>query len=80
MNQDLQAVEAAALQLSAEDRLARIEPLIDTVLRVPSLAPAWFDEIERRLADLDAGRTAPVAAEAVLGDLRALIAGHAKPS
>lgn len=76
MNADLQAVEAAAMQLSAEDRVALIESLIDTVLPVPALTPEWLAEIDRRVADLDAGRTVAIPADKVLADLRALIATH----
>ncbi|MDH4390595.1 MAG: hypothetical protein QE285_04105 [Aquabacterium sp.] len=66
--------------MKALDTGVLAESLIDTVLPVPGLSPAWLDEIDCRLADLDAGRKAPVAAVTVLADLRARIAGHAKPS
>jgi putative addiction module component (TIGR02574 family) len=80
MGHTLQAVEAAALQLSADDRTALIERLIDSVLPAPDLHPAWDAELARRIADLDAGRTQFVAADAVTAELRALIAAHDQPT
>ena len=73
----LQAVEAAALQLSAEDRAALIERLIDTVVPPPmSLHPEWEAEIDRRVADMDLGRTEFIEGDAVISELRAVIASH----
>lgn len=50
MTNSLEDVEAAALQLSAEERAQLIERLIDTVLPASPLHPAWAAEIERRVA------------------------------
>lgn len=72
----LQAVEAAALQLSAEDRAALIGRLIDSVEPPPSLHPDWQAEIDRRVADMDLGRTEFSPGEAVMSNLRTLIAAH----
>ena len=66
----LKAVEAAALQLSAEDRAEMIERLIDT-LNLPPLHPAWEAEITRRVAEIDAGIVECVPADQVFAELRA---------
>lgn len=76
MTESLEAVQTAALNLSAEERAELIELLIDTVLPAPPLHPAWEAEIARRVADLDAGLTQAIPAEQVFAELRALIEAH----
>ena len=76
MSTALDSVTADALKLSAEERAALIERLVDTVLPAPPLHPSWDAEIDRRAADMAAGTTQCMPAEAVLADLRALIAAH----
>lgn len=55
----------------AERLWASIEPQAD-------IDAAWDEEIARRVADLDAGRTAGIPAEQVLTAIRDMIAGHGK--
>lgn len=76
MTTTLEAVEAAALQLSAEERAELIERLIDTLLPAPPLHPAWEAEIARRVAEMDAGLVASIPAEKVFAEMRALIEAH----
>ena len=76
MTESSEAVQTAALNLSAEERAELIELLIDTVLPAPPLHPAWEAEIARRVADLDAGLTQAIPAEQVFAELRAMIRGH----
>ena len=76
MTVSLETVEAAALQLSAEERAELIERLIDTVLPAPPLHPAWEAEIARRLAEMDAGLVESIPAEEVFAELRAMIEAH----
>ena len=76
MTESLEAVQTAALNLSAEERAELIELLIDTVLPAPPLHPAWEAEIARRVADLDAGLTQAIPAEQVFAKLRAMIEAH----
>ena len=76
MNTSLDSVTADALKLSAQERALLIERLVDTVLPAPPLHPSWDAEIDRRAADMDAGATQFMPAEAVLADLRAMIAAH----
>jgi putative addiction module component (TIGR02574 family) len=72
----LDGVTADAMELSAEERAVLIERLVDTVLPAPPLHPSWVAEIDRRVADMAAGVTQCVPAEAVVADLRAMIAAH----
>ena len=76
MNASLETVEAAALQLSAQERAELIERLIDTVLPPPPLHPAWEGESARRVAELDAGLVESIPAEEVFARMRALIEAH----
>ena len=76
MTPSLETVEAAAMQLSAEERSELIERLIDTVLPAPPLHPAWEAEIARRVAEIDAGLVESIPAEKVFADLRAMIEAH----
>ena len=76
MNASLETVEAAALQLSVEERAELIERLIDTVLPPAPLHPAWEAEIARRVAEMDAGLVEGIPAEQVFAEMRALIDAH----
>ena len=73
MTASLETVEAAAMQLSAEERGELIERLIDTVLPSPPLHPAWEAEIARRVAEMDAGVVEAIPAEEVFAEMRAII-------
>lgn len=44
-----------------------------------AIARTWDTEIDRRIADFEAGRTVGVPAEQVLAEVRAMIAGRGKP-
>ena len=76
----LEDAETAALKLSVEVRAELIERLIDTVLPSPPLHPAWEAEIERRVAEMDAGLTKFIPAEEVMAELRAMIEAHERKS
>ncbi len=76
MNASLDTVEAAALQLTAEDRAELIERLIDTVIPPPPLHPDWEAEIARRVAEMDAGLVDSIPAEKVFARMRAMIEAH----
>lgn len=76
MNATLETIEAAALQLSAEERAELIERLIDTVIPAPPLHPAWEAEIARRVAEMDAGLVEDIPAEEVFDRMRAIIEAH----
>ena len=76
MSTTLESVEAAALELTAEERAELIERLIDTVIPAPPLHPAWEAEVARRVAELDAGTVECIPAEEVFAKMRAIIDAH----
>jgi putative addiction module component (TIGR02574 family) len=71
MSVTLESVTAEALKLTPDERAVLIEALIASVEPPTPLHPAWAAEIERRLDDLDAGRTQAVPAEEVFARIEA---------
>lgn len=61
---DVESVRAAALQLPSEDRAALAAELIRSLDEAEELTDdveaAWAEEIQRRLAEVDAGLVTPV--------------------
>ena len=76
MNATLDSVEAAALQLSADERRELIERLLETVLPAEPLHPGWEAEIARRVTEVDAGLVERIPFEQVLAKTRATIEAH----
>ena len=73
MTTPLKTLEAEALKLSSQDRAALIERLIDSVVPLPPLHPAWEAEIARRIDDIDNGRVEMIPGEQVFAQARAHI-------
>jgi putative addiction module component (TIGR02574 family) len=76
VNARLKEVEDRALQLSAEERGTLVEVLISSLegemqAGTKEIAAAWDAEIERRVADMEAGRTTFEDAEEALRSLHA---------
>lgn len=72
-------IEAQALQLTPRERSELIHRLIVSlegpVEDTPeAIAQAWDEEIARRVADMEAGRTQWIPVEEVMADVRATIA------
>lgn len=76
MSTALEAVEAAALQLSADERAELIDRLVQTLPPTPPLHPAWEAEIARRVAELDAGLVPSIPAETVFAEMRERIQAY----
>jgi putative addiction module component (TIGR02574 family) len=55
MPASLAKIEAEALQLSAEERVRLADHLLASVSSEPDVEEAWTEEIERRLAEVEAG-------------------------
>ena len=55
MPDSLSKIEAEALQLSAEERVRLADRLLASVAADPDIEQAWAEEIERRLAEAEAG-------------------------
>lgn len=78
----LKEIEDQALQLSSQERGELIHRLIVSLEGIPedtpeAIAQAWDEEIARRVADMDAGRTEWIPADEVMNRLRSKI-GTAK--
>jgi putative addiction module component (TIGR02574 family) len=74
----LKEIENQALQLSPPERGELIHRLIVSLEGEPEdspevIAKAWDEEIARRVADMDAGKTVWIPAEEVFARLDALI-------
>lgn len=74
----LKDVEEQALRLSPKERGELIHSLIVSLEATPddspeAIARAWDEEIARRVADMDAGKTVWIPAEEVFARLDAII-------
>lgn len=74
----LKEIETQALSLSPQERGELIHRLIVSLEGAPedtpeAIAQAWDDEIARRVADMDAGRTQWIPADEVMSRIRAKI-------
>ena len=83
MSATLEDLKARALQLAPPDRDELIRTLIESIDGEPEgtpeeIARAWEEEISRRIADFEAGRTKGIPAEEVFAKIQALIANHGK--
>lgn len=75
MSAMLEELESQALQLSPKERGELIHRLIVSLEGEPedtpeAIARAWDEEIARRVADMDAGRTKWLPADEVMSRLR----------
>ncbi|GAB1235727.1 addiction module protein [Ferrigenium sp. UT5] len=78
MGSMLEELENKALQLSPNERGELIHRLIVSLEGEPedtpeAIAKAWDEEIARRVADMDAGKTVWIPAEEVFARLDAII-------
>jgi putative addiction module component (TIGR02574 family) len=74
----LKEIEEQALQLSPKERGELVHRLIVSLEATPedtpeAIAQAWDEEIARRVADMDAGKTVWIPAEEVFARLDAII-------
>ena len=70
MSESLHTIEAAALELSPEDRAQLAQRLLDSLPRDQGVEAAWDEEIKRRVAELEAGTMATVPASEVFAEAR----------
>ncbi len=83
MATNLEQIEALALGLPPKERSELAHRLIVSLDGEPEgtpeeIAEAWEEEIARRVADMEAGRTKWIPAEEVFAEIDALIAAHDK--
>jgi putative addiction module component (TIGR02574 family) len=79
----LKDLEDQALKLTPQERSELIQRLIASLDGIPedsleAIAQAWDEEIARRVADMDAGRTQWIPAEEVFKEIDALIAARSR--
>ena len=79
----LEDLKTRALRLAPPERDELIRTLIESIDGEPEgtpeeIAQAWDEEISRRIADFEAGRTKGIPAEEVFAKIHALIANHGK--
>jgi putative addiction module component (TIGR02574 family) len=72
MAASLAKIEAEALQLSAEERVRLADYLLASVAGDPGIEEAWTEEIERRLAEVEAGAPLVAMEDAVARARRAI--------
>jgi putative addiction module component (TIGR02574 family) len=72
MSPSLARIEAEALQLSAEERVRLADHLLASVAGDPEVEEAWAEEVERRLAEVEAGATLIPLEDAVVRARRAI--------
>ncbi len=75
-SKDVERLEAEALALEPEDRAALVDALLESIDadEVVALSPEFRAELQRRCGEVDRGEVAPIPAEVVLAELRAMIA------
>lgn len=83
MSAMLEDLKARALQLAPPERDELVRTLIESIDGKPDgtpeeIAQAWDEEIARRIADFEAGKTKGIPAEEVFAKIHALIANHGK--
>ena len=74
-------IETQALALPERERGALVARLLDSLDSVfdgspEAVARAWDEEVARRVADFEAGRTEGIPAEQVHAELQAMIRAH----
>ena len=77
----LKEIEEQALQLPLKERSELAHSLLVSLDGEPeespeAIAKAWDEEIARRVADMDAGRTKWIPADEVFKEIDAIIAGQ----
>jgi len=73
MSNQLEAVQAQALMLSAEERALLADRLIASLFKSDDVEHAWAAEVERRIAEIEGGRTQLVPASDAIARARAAI-------
>lgn len=71
MSSTLEALEAAALQLSTTERARLIERLIASLEIDPAAEDAWAAEVERRNAEIESGAVSLILGSEALVRLKA---------
>ena len=71
-----ETITAEALKLNADERVALIGRLAESIGPSHPLHREWEAEIERRIAELDAGTVEALPGERVFAEMRHMIESH----
>jgi putative addiction module component (TIGR02574 family) len=71
MGAKLDIIGSELLQLPESDRRALIKTLLDSLDVDAELDELWFQEIERREAEIDSGESAPIEVDSAFAQVRA---------
>jgi len=71
MSPKMEALEAAALQLSSAERARLVERLIASLDIDPEVEEAWAVEVERRNAEIESGAVSLIPGPEALAKLKA---------
>lgn len=73
MSTQLEVLEAQALALAPEERAQLADRLINSLFDDQDIEEAWAVEVERRIKDIESGRTRLVPASEAIARARAAI-------
>jgi putative addiction module component (TIGR02574 family) len=73
MSNTLEVLEEQALKLTPEERVQLADRLIASVFKDHELEEAWAVEVERRIAEVESGRSELIPASEAIGRARAAI-------
>jgi len=73
MSNQLEIVEAQALTLSPEDRAQLADKLISSLFEDHDIESAWATEVERRIEEIESGRSTLIPASESIARARAAI-------
>ena len=73
MSSPLEELEAEALKLTAEERAHLADRLLASLSEDADIEEAWAIEVERRVADIESGRTQLVPAAEAIARARAAL-------
>ena len=73
MSSQLEAVQAQALKLPAEERALLADRLIASLFKSDDVEKAWEAEVERRIAEIESGRAQLIPAADAIARARAAI-------
>ena len=73
MSSQLESVEAEAMKLTAEERAQLADRLIASLFEDAQIEDAWEVEVERRIAEIEAGRSKLIPASEAIARARAAL-------
>ena len=73
MSSQLEIIEAQALKLTAEERAHLADRLITSIFEDHEIEAAWEAEVERRIDEIESGRTRLIPAAESIARARAAI-------